>query len=474
MADCAGWMLGESDAAAISSTRACVTVTASQRSGSRDAQKCQSGPEGEAVERRLCPLAAARSLSELQDVAHTVPVVHAIHVLGLLSETFIRDAIAEVEALGRRQWIVTEAIVGVHTESLVGRTVVAPQSLPLIDRVAVSASRSSKRDQARARAARKYLTAISRIPPGILHAHFGWTAVDCTLAARDLGLPFLASFHGTDLTVDAEDPAWRAHYEALLHRVDGVTVVSRFLERRVRTLGFTGDVHLIPSGVRLGQFPFSGGPRHGTTPRLLMVGRLIACKGFDVGIEALAIARGRGVLATMRVVGDGPMRHELERTARKLGVDGAVEFLGARKHSDVRDELERTDIVLVPSRRMPSGQEEGSSVVSKEAQAIGVPVVATEIGGIPETLPPDLRFELVPPDQPELLAARFIDIWHQREGWPARLQMQREWIASEFAWEDIARRLSNLYDHLIERRPPRRAMVARGFRLSRRGTSARS
>jgi colanic acid/amylovoran biosynthesis glycosyltransferase len=407
---------------------------------------------------------ARRLVLKLGHASQALPVVHAIHILGLPSETFIRDSITEAEALGWRPWLVTEAIAAASDAKTVARTVVAPQRLPLVDRIAIRTGS----DNVRARAARKYLTAVSRVPPGILHAHFGWTAVDCTVAAETLGLPFLASFHGTDLTVDAEDAAWSSHYQAMLRRVDAVTVVSRFLETRLRSLGYEGDVALVPSGVRLMEFPFSGGPRHGAAPRLLMVGRLVACKGFDVGLEALAIARARGVSATLRVVGDGILREELEATARSLGVGRAVEFLGARQHYEVRRELEQADIVVVPSRRLANGQEEGSSVVSKEAQAIGVPVIGSKVGGIPETLPPDLRFELVPPDQPELLANQLIEVWAQRNEWPARLRMQREWIASEFAWGDIARRLSALYSRLAEEHPPRRAVLARVTRLSRR------
>ena len=421
--------------------------------------------------RPVSRLSSRGSAFALAGASQPFPVVHAVHILGLPSETFIRDSIIEAEALGWRPWIVTEAIAA--ASDVDWRTVVAPRSLPLVDRVAIWANRGERRDNLRARAARKYLAAVSRVPPGILHAHFGWTAVDCTVAAQTLDLPFVASFHGTDLTVDAEDPAWSSHYQAMLRRVDGVTVVSRFLENRLRRLGYKGDVDLVPSGVRLREFPFSGGPRHGTAPRLLMVGRLVACKGFDVGLETLAIARSRGVSATLRIVGDGILRQELEATARELGVRRAVEFLGARQHSEVRHELEQADIVVVPSRRLANGQEEGSSVVSKEAQAIGVPVVASNVGGIPETLPPELRPELVPPDQAELLATQLIEVWAQRNEWSARLRMQRDWITKEFAWEEIARRLSALYNRVAEQHPPRRATLARATRLSRRRMSER-
>ena len=395
-----------------------------------------------------------------------VPVLHAVHAFGLPSETFIRDAIAEVEDLGWPSWIVTEANLAEDELVPTERMLVATKGLPLVDRVAIKAAESRTGEDVRRRAARKYLATLCKGPPGILHAHFGWTAVDCTLAARKLGLPFLVSFHGTDLTVSAGESQWKPHYAMMLRRADAVTVVSRFLENRLRELGYEGDIELVPSGVRLSEFAFSGGPRPSAAPRLLVVGRLIACKGVDVALEALASVRATGLGATLRVLGDGPLRAELETAAGALGLHGAVDFMGTRSHAEVRWELERSDFVVVPSRRMPNGQEEGSSVVSKEAQAIGVPVIATDVGGIPETLPPELRSELVPPDQPDMLAARLIDVWSQRDHWATRVQVQREWIASEFAWDEIAQRLSAIYERMIESRPPARSRLARSLRAS--------
>ena len=267
-----------------------------------------------------------------------------------------------------------------------------------------------KRDPERELSARNYLAALSRMPAGLLHAHFGWTAADCVPAAQKLSLPFLASFHGTDLTVVPQDPAWTKSYTALLARADGVTVVSRFLEAKLRDLGYHDHVDLIPSGVRLAAFPFNGGPRPGSAPSLLFVGRLVPGKGVDVLLAAVHRVRAAPLPATLRVLGDGPLRSDLEAAARAQGLGEAVRFLGTRSHAAVREEMARADIVVVPSQVMPGGLEEGSSVVAKEAQATGVPVVATRVGGIPETLPPELRHELVQPGEGAALAAGIVDV----------------------------------------------------------------
>jgi colanic acid/amylovoran biosynthesis glycosyltransferase len=378
------------------------------------------------------------------------PVLHAVHRWGLPSETFIRDAISEVEELGWTPWIIAG---GVEPGTSPDDRILLPSKPGFLVRAACRMARVGNRDPIRERTARDYLTAIQRAPRGLLHAHFGWTAADCVLAARKLSLPFLASFHGTDLTVLANDPAWSRYYERLLAHVHGATVVSRFLESRLKALGYEGAVDLIPSGVRLSAFPFSGPPDTGGAPRLLFVGRLYEGKGIDVLLAAVARIRADGLSASLRVIGDGPLRPELEASepARVLGA--SVRFLGARSHAEVRAELAASDIVVVPSQLLSNGLAEGSSVVSKEAQATGIPVVATEVGGIPETFPPGLRHELVPPGSHEPLAAQIVRVWEDRDRWPERVARQREWVESEFSWERIAIRLSGVYERVLAEHP---------------------
>lgn len=399
------------------------------------------------------------------------PVLHAIYRLGLPSQPFIRDAIQGVQALGWSPWVVAEALSGDLVWLPRERVALPQRPAPLVDRVVTRMPSSSHGELARQRAAHSYLASLSRLPRGVLHAHFGWTGADCTLAARKLKLPFLVSFHGTDLTVSPHDPEWRARYRAMLAGAHHVTVASRFLEGRLRALGYAGDVDVIAGGVGLDAFPFSGGPRPGRAPRLLYVGRLVAVKGLDVLLAALPQLRDAGLDPTLEVIGDGPLRGELAAAARATGLEEAVTFLGACAHGDVRLALERADILVVPSRVMPDGQAEGSPVIPKEAQAIGVPVVATDTGGLPETIAPELRHELVRGDDPGALAARIAQVWQDRESWPERVRLQRDWVSAEFAWSKLAGRLSGIYERVLTEHPPGRAPLARALR---RGWHARA
>jgi glycosyltransferase involved in cell wall biosynthesis len=135
-------------------------------------------------------------------------------------------------------------------------------------------------------------------------------------------------------------------------------------------------------------------------PTLLGAGRLVAIKGFDVLIAALATIptpeRPRCVLA-----GEGPDRRSLEHHARRLGVD--VEFLGSLGQRALADWMVAADLFVHPCRALPNGRSEGMPLVVREALACGVPVVASSSGGVGE-MRGTRRLSLVEPEDVQALA----------------------------------------------------------------------
>jgi glycosyltransferase involved in cell wall biosynthesis len=231
------------------------------------------------------------------------------------------------------------------------------------------------------------------IRPGLVHAHFGPDGAMIMPLARRLSVPLVVSFLGTDATL--KDQYARRSYLSqrlyLLRRArlaketTKVIVPSQFLKRRVIEHGFDPEsIELIHHGVDLSQFAVTG-MESVQWGRVLFVGRLVERKGLQFLIEALARARTRFPGVRLTVIGDGPSRAEYEAQADRM-LAGCYEFLGAQPQEVVRDHLRQAYLFCMPSITMPSGEVETFGLVFVEAQAMCVPVVSFESGGIPEVV----------------------------------------------------------------------------------------
>ena len=253
--------------------------------------------------------------------------------------------------------------------------------------------------------------AVREFAPGVVFAPWaypdGWAAVRL---ARRAGLPVVVQVHGSDVKLLDQFPTRRRRTAEALTGADGVIAVSRDLRDRVVGLGVPADrVTVIYDGVdpqvfhpgdqtsaRAAANLPGGWP---AAPVLLFVGNLVAVKGIDVLLRALASLDSQ---ARLVVVGAGPERDPLARLAGELGVADRVTFLGSLPQAVLPDWYRAADLFVLPSRS------EGVPNVLLEASACGTPWVATRVGGIPE-MPGHASRRLVPPDNPEALATAIAD-----------------------------------------------------------------
>jgi colanic acid/amylovoran biosynthesis glycosyltransferase len=377
---------------------------------------------------------------------HPGRVAHVVRRYGVPSQTFVPSVIAGLQAQGWEGWVVTS-----------GRENGDWFPFPPAERVLVArrpglAARVAGRALGRPaheRRARWLMPEVARVAPSLVHAHFGWTGVDALPAARALGVPLLVSFYGTDASAFGRGDRGRREYRQLFAGVRHVTVPTRFLENRLRRLGYSGYAAVIPSGVYPREIPFGVNPPNGTETRLLFVGRQEAVKGLDVLLHALTqVASLRSV--RLDVVGDGSERKANGDLVASLGLARRVRFLGVRSHAEVLALMREAHLLVVPSRSMEDGQAEALGMVSVEAQAVGMPVVVTRCGGLPETVPPSHRHELVPEGNPVALAEQVAAVLADRAGWDERARVGREWVEQNFDADRLARRMSRLYEDVLE------------------------
>jgi glycosyltransferase involved in cell wall biosynthesis len=234
-----------------------------------------------------------------------------------------------------------------------------------------------------------------------LHAHFAaGVALDALRLGRLLGLRYSVTAHAYEI--------FRApsNLPEKLERAALAAGECEYSVRHLRGLVSTGHadrVHVVTMGVDHAFFrrrhPYPGGRS------VLAVGRLVEKKGF----RHLLAAAARVPLDRLTIVGDGPLRAELEAQARELGLEDIVRFAGARVAGGVRDALEEADLLVISAVPVADGDRDVLPLIAGEALAMEVPVVASDFVGLPEVVREPWG-RLVPPGDADALARAMADI----------------------------------------------------------------
>jgi colanic acid/amylovoran biosynthesis glycosyltransferase len=236
--------------------------------------------------------------------------------------------------------------------------------------------------------------------PDVIHVHFVDRAATIALvAARLLRVPFSVTAHARDIF---EQPVLLP--EKLGAAAFVVTVSDFNREHLVRVARVPSDrLHVLHPWVERVEADVGSRRSSPDRFRILSVGRLVEKKGHDVLIEACRRLVDRGCPIECEIVGDGPLRPELESRIARLGLGSVVRLAGPLSHADVELRLREADVFVLACRVGRDGDRDGMPVAIAEAMATGLPVVSTRIGGI-EELVRDGTGLLVPPDDPDALA----------------------------------------------------------------------
>ena len=245
-----------------------------------------------------------------------------------------------------------------------------------------------------------------------LHAHFAHGSTTVTwYASRIAGVPFSFTGHARDIYTEKLNPGGLLPRKIRAARF--VVTCTEANRRHLRRLGDGANVHRVYHGLNVdfARILADGGEpasRNGRF-RVLAVGRLVAKKGFDVLVEAVGILAERGLPVEAVIVGhQAPLEPEvgpeLERAVSELGLDGRVRLLGPMTQEQLYDEYRRASAFCLPCRVADSGDRDGIPNVMVEAMACGVPVVGTEVSGLPELVASGQNGLLVPPEDAEAIA----------------------------------------------------------------------
>ena len=223
----------------------------------------------------------------------------------------------------------------------------------------------------------------------VLHVHYAIPhATSAYLAKQILGdkakhVPLITTLHGTDITIVGSDPSYKNVVDFSINQSDGVTAVSSYLrEETYERFDIKKDIKVIPNFIDLDRFQKSDQNhfKKAICPNdekvVVHVSNFREVKRVPEVVSVFAHILENDIEAKLLLVGDGPDRQRAEQRCRELGMCDEVRFLG--KQDQVEDILSIADLFLIPSGSETFG------LAALEAMSCSVPVISSNIGGLPE------------------------------------------------------------------------------------------
>ena len=292
---------------------------------------------------------------------------------------------------------------------------------------------------------------LSRENAQLLHIFFGHIAVHLLPLIGAWPKPSVVSFHGADVLVDMEKPAYRKATKEMLDLATRVFVRSASLQRAVVELGCDETkIDIVRTGIPLAEFPFRerSFPENGEW-RFLQASRLVQKKGLATTLHAFTDFLQRYPRATLTIAGEGPMLRELEELTRRLKIDNRVARPGFLSPEKLREVYYASHIFLHPSETGSDGNQEGIPNSMLEAMATGLPVFATDHGGIPEAIENGVSGILVPERDHEALSQALLQSVQDRDLIARLARNGAKVVAEKCDQRNQIRKLERIYLEMI-------------------------
>ncbi|MBO6585142.1 MAG: N-acetyl-alpha-D-glucosaminyl L-malate synthase BshA [Gracilimonas sp.] len=223
----------------------------------------------------------------------------------------------------------------------------------------------------------------------LLHVHYALPHATSAYLAKQImaekarHVPVITTLHGTDITLVGSDPSYKHVVEFSIDKSDGVTAVSEYLKKETyERFNIKQDIKVIPNFIDLDRFKKSNKShfKKAICPNdekvIVHVSNFRKVKRVPEVITVFAKILESGIESKLLLVGDGPDRQKAEQQCRDLGICEHVRFLG--KLEQVEDVLSIADLFLIPSGSETFG------LAALEAMSCSVPVISSNIGGLPE------------------------------------------------------------------------------------------
>lgn len=300
-----------------------------------------------------------------------------------------------------------------------------------------------------------YRGVVKRYRPQLIHAHFGDRGVLMLGTARRYKIPLVTTFYGYDVSKLPREEKWVPRLKWLFEHGDVFLAEGPVLRQKLIDLGCAPEkarVHHL--GVDVMRIPFQERQAPEGPVRLLMAASFREKKGLRYGLEAFArLAARRKNAVRLTIIGDGPLKGELRELAKALGVQHLIRWLGYQPHDVFLREALDAHLFLSPSVVAADGDTEGGAPVAIiEAQATGLPILATTHADIPEVTRPDQSAFLVAERDVDALEVRLEHLVDHPELWGPMGQAGRRHVMAEFNASEQGKRLELIYREVMRAR----------------------
>jgi colanic acid/amylovoran biosynthesis glycosyltransferase len=293
---------------------------------------------------------------------------------------------------------------------------------------------------------------IEQLGADLLHVYFGHIAVHLLPLLEILPIPVVVSFHGADAQVNLDQPRHRAATQRMLGLARLVLTRSASLAERLVELGCPREkIRIHRTGIPIDELHFRqrNAPEDGAW-RCVQASRLIEKKGLSTTLAAFARFAERFPKARLTFAGDGPLREPAWQKVVQLGLPDRVKFSGFLSQPELRALYDQSHLFLHPSETPENGDQEGVPNAMLEAMAMGLPVLATTHGGIPEAVEHGVSGILVPERDASALGDELCALAENPARYAAMSRAAGERVRAMFDLRATVAALEGFYNEALE------------------------
>ncbi|MGF1492538.1 MAG: glycosyltransferase [Microcoleaceae cyanobacterium] len=295
---------------------------------------------------------------------------------------------------------------------------------------------------------------FERIDPSydVIHCQFGDVGLK-GLLFRHLGFlqgKLVVNFRGSDISKYLVRHG-SSVYDSLFQEADLLIANCDFFRQKLIRLGCDPQKVIVHySGIDCHKFSFTPrSPAAGKPVRLVTVGRLVEKKGIEYSIRAVAKLAAYHSNLEYSIIGDGALRVQLEELIQRLKMEQTIKILGWKEQEELIEILDSSHILIAPSITAENGDQDAPVNTLKEAMALGLPVVATRHGGIPELVEDEVSGCLVPERDSDAIAEKLGKLIEQSDRWPEMGRQGRKRVQEKFDIEILNNELVEVYQTML-------------------------